>query len=88
MLFFQDEEDLVVEFIGPCLTSIYQPPGITVSGALKKTFREEYHNHVAKLFSISKQPASIKVRDKILISGEEFIRFIKTVHKKSTLQIE
>ena len=50
---FPDEEELVVEFISPYLTSIYQPPGITVSGALKKTFREKYHQHVTELFSTS-----------------------------------
>ena len=46
-----EEEELVVEFIDPCLTSIYQPPDVAVNGPLKKMIREEYHNHVAQLFS-------------------------------------
>jgi hypothetical protein len=31
-----EQEDLVVEFIDPCLTSIYLPPDIVVNGPLKK----------------------------------------------------
>jgi hypothetical protein len=45
-----EQEELVVEFIDPCLTSIYQPPDIVVNGPLKKMIREEYHNHVFELF--------------------------------------
>ena len=35
-----EEEELVVEFIDPCLTSIYQPPDLAVNGPLKNIIRE------------------------------------------------
>ena len=62
------EEELVVEFIDPCLTSIYQPPDVAVNRPLKKMIREECHNHVAKLFSTSKKSENLKAGDKIPIS--------------------
>ena len=71
-----EEEELVVEFIDPCLTSIYQPPDVAVNGPLKKMIREEYHNHVAELFSTSKQSANLKAGDKIPVSRENLVGFI------------
>ena len=71
-----EEEELVVEFIDPCLTSIYQPPDVVVNGPLKKMIREKYHNHVAKLFSTSKQSAHLIAGDRILVSLENLVGFI------------
>ena len=34
-----EEEELIVEYIDPCLTSIYQPPDVAVNGPLKKMIR-------------------------------------------------
>jgi hypothetical protein len=31
-----EQEDMIVEFIDPCLTSIYLPPDIVVNGPLRK----------------------------------------------------
>lgn len=77
-----EEEELVVEFIDPCLTSIYQPPDVAVNGPLKKMIREEYHNHVAKLFSTSKQSANLKAGDKIPVSRENLVGFIQNAYDK------
>ena len=57
---FPEEEELVVLFTYPCLTSIYQPPLVAVNGLLKKMTREEYYICVDKLLSILKQSANIK----------------------------
>ena len=77
-----EEEELVVEFIDPCLTSIYQPPDVAVNGPLKKMIREEYHNHVAELFSTSKQSANLKAGDKIPVSRENLVGFIQNAYDK------
>ena len=77
-----EEEELVVEFIDPCLTSIYQPPDVAVNGPLKKMIREEYHNHVAELFSTSKQSASLNAGDKIPVSRENLVEFIQNAYGK------
>jgi hypothetical protein len=54
-----EQEELVVEFIDPCLTSIYQLPDIVVNGTLKTMIREEYHNHVFELFRNSEESLSL-----------------------------
>ena len=77
-----EEEELVVELIDPCLTSIYQPPDVAVNGPLKKMIREEYHNHVAELFSTSKQSASLNAGDKIPVSRENLVGFIQNAYGK------
>lgn len=73
------EEELAVEFVDPCSTPIYQPPDIAVNGPLKKTIREEYHNHVAELSNTSKQSASLKAGNKIPVSREDLVGFIENV---------
>ena len=50
----KDEEELVLEFIDSCLTSIYQFPDIAVNRLPKKMIRKEFYNHVAELLSTSK----------------------------------
>ena len=74
------EEELVVEFIDPCLTSIYQSPDVTVNGPLKKMIRED--NHVAELFSTSKQSANLKAGDKIPVSRENLVGSIQNAYDK------
>ena len=73
---------MVEEFIDPCLTSIYQPSDVAVNGPLKKMIREEYHNHVAELFSTSKQSANLKAGDKIPVSREKLVEFIQNAYDK------
>ena len=60
-----EQEELVVEFIDPCLTSIYQPPDIVVNGPLKKMIRKEYHNHVFELFRNLEESATLNAGGKI-----------------------
>ena len=72
-----EEEELIIEFIDPCLTSIYQPPDVAVNGSLKKMIREEYHNHVTKLYSTSKQSVNIRPGYKISVFREDLVGFIK-----------
>ena len=77
-----DERNFVVEFIDPCLTSICQSPELAVSGLLKKMIREEYHNHVAELFSTLNQSANVKAEDKIPVYRGDLVRFIKHAYGK------
>ena len=77
-----DERNFVVEFIDPCLTSIYQHPAIAVSGLLNKMIREEYYDHIAELFSTLNQSANVKAEDNILVSREDSVRFIKHAYGK------
>ena len=39
-------EKLVVEFVDPCLTSIYQPPDVVMNAQLKRLVRQEYNDYV------------------------------------------
>ena len=39
-------EKLVVEFVDPCLTSIYQPPDVVMNVQLKRLVRQEYNDYV------------------------------------------
>jgi hypothetical protein len=71
-----------VEFIDPCLTSIYQPPDIVVNGPLKKMIREEYHNHVFELFRNSEESLSLNAGDKIPVSREDIVGFIENAYDK------
>jgi hypothetical protein len=64
----QEQEELVVEFIDPCLTDIYQPPDIVVNGPLKKMIREEYYNHALELFCNPEESLSLHAGDKIPVS--------------------
>ena len=65
---FPGEEGLVVEFFDSCSASNSQLPYIAVHKPVKKLIREEYHNHVTKLFSNTKKSANIKVGDEIPVS--------------------
>jgi hypothetical protein len=77
-----EQEELVLEFIDPCLTSIYQPPDIVVNGPLKKMIREEYHNHVFGLFRNSEEALSLNAGDKIPVSREDLVGFIENAYDK------
>ena len=77
-----EEKELVVEFIDPCWYFIYQFPDIAVDGPLNKMIREECHNHVAKLFSTSKQSASSNAGGKILWSQNNLVGFITNAYGK------
>jgi hypothetical protein len=77
-----EQEELVVEFIDPCLTSIYQPPDIVVNGPLKKKIREEYHNHVFELSCNLEESLSLNAGDKIPVSPEDLVRFIENANDK------
>lgn len=73
-----EEEELVIEIIDPCLTSIYQPTDAAVNGPLKKMIREEYHNHILELFRNSEQTAG----DKIPVSREDLVGLIENAFAK------
>jgi len=77
-----EEEELVVEFIDPCLTSIYQPPDVAVNRVLKKMIREEYHNHVTELCRSSEQTTNLNAGDKIPVSRENLVQFIENAYNK------
>jgi len=44
-----ENELLVVEFVDPCLTSIYQPPDVVMNASLKRLVRQQYHEHYYKM---------------------------------------
>jgi hypothetical protein len=80
-----EQELLVVEFIDPSLTSIYQPPDIVVNGPLKKMIREEYHNHVFELFRNLEETLSLNEGDKYqylekILSDLLKMPLIKSIH--------
>jgi hypothetical protein len=77
------EEELVVEFIYPCFTSIYRPPDVAVIGPLKKMIKEEYHNHVSRLFSNSKQSASLDAGTELQSLEKILLGLFKTPTIKS-----
>ena len=77
-----DEEELILEFIDPCLTFSYQSSDIEFSGLPQKMVRVEYHNHVAKLFSTFKQSANIEAEDNIPVFLEEFAGFPQKIKGK------
>ena len=38
-----NNEKLIVEFVEPCLTPVYQPPDVVVNAPLKRAIRQKYH---------------------------------------------
>ena len=41
-----ENEQLVVEFVDPCLTSIYQPPDVVMDVVLERLLHQKYNDYV------------------------------------------
>ena len=65
-----ESERYVVEFIDPCLTSIYQPPDVALNKSLKQKIRLKYQE------VISSRTDTLVAGDNIKVSREELVKMI------------
>ena len=73
-------EQLVLEFVDPCLTSIYQPPDVVMNAPLKRLIREQYHDHVHCLLKDESRSTKFKPEDKVTVPRETLIDFIEKAY--------
>ena len=71
-----ENEQLVVEFVDPCLTSIYQPPDVVMNVVLKRLVRQQYNDYVRSLL----QDNSLKAGEKVPLQRETLIEFIESAY--------
>ena len=76
-----ENERLVVDFVDPCLTSIYQPPDVVLNSPLKRLIQEQYHDHVNNVFKIASKTQNFKAGDKVSISREKLISFVEEAYE-------
>ena len=74
-------EQLVVEFVDPCLTSIYQPPDVVMNAPLKRLVRQQYHDHVHRILQDESHSSEFKPGDKVTISRETLIDFVEKAYE-------
>ena len=74
-------EQLVVEFVDPCLTSIYQPPDVIMNAPLKRLVRQQYHDHVHRILQDESHSSKFKPGDKVTISRETLIDFVEKAYE-------
>ena len=75
-----ENEQLVVEFVDPCLTSIYQPPDVVMNAPLKRLIRQQYHDHVHRISQDQSQLSKFKPGDKVTVPRETLIDFIEKAY--------
>ena len=73
-------EQLVLEFVDPCLTSIYQPPDVVMNAPLKRLIREQYHDYVNCILKDETRSIKFKPGDKVTVPRETLIGFIEKVY--------
>ena len=75
-----ENEQLVVEFVDPCLTSMCQPPDVVMNAPLKRLIRRQYHDHVLRMLQGDAGSSKFKPGDKVAISRETLIDFVEKAH--------
>ena len=67
-------EQIIVEYVDPCLTSVYQPPDLVMNAPLKRMIRHQYHNYIHDLLQNpqSRCPA-LNVGDHVAVSREKLV---------------
>ena len=75
----QEENDakLIIEFVDPCLTSVYQPPDVVMNAPLKKSIRTQYHDHVRLLIESTETNESLTAGSTVKISRETLVNFVE-----------
>lgn len=76
-----ENEQLAVEFVGPCLTSIYQPPDVVMNAPLKRLVRQQYHDHVHRINLDELRSSKFKPGDKVTVSRETLIDFVEKAYE-------
>ena len=76
-----ENEKIVMEFVDPCLTSIYQPPDVVMNAPLKLSIRHQYHNYVRELLQNPPSGIALKAGDPIAVSRETLVGFVKNAYQ-------
>jgi hypothetical protein len=74
---------LFIEFIDPCLTSIYQPPDVVMNAPLKKKIRKAYQEHVR---SISLSETGLKAGEVVDITRKQLVEFVERAFTEINLE--
>ena len=67
-------EQLIIDYVDPCLTSIYQPPDVSMNKPLKHRLKSLYTQHVREVSS------EFKAGDKVTVTREKLISMIEQVY--------
>ena len=78
-----ENSKLFIEFIDPCLTSIYQPPDVVMNAPLKKKIRKAYQEHVR---SISFSETRLKAGKVVDISRKQLVEFVERAFTEINLK--
>ena len=62
----------VIEFIDPCLTSVYQPPDVMYDKSFKALIRTKYNESI----STDLINGNLNIRNKYKVSSDDLINFI------------
>jgi len=54
---------LFIDFVEPCLTSIYQPPDVVLNSPIKRLIWEQYHDHANNVFKDDSKTYNFKAGD-------------------------
>jgi len=72
-----ENEKIVVEFVDPCLTSVYQPPDVVMNAPLKRMIRNQYHDYVNDSIRNPPSGEAPKARSPIAVSRETLVSFVE-----------
>ena len=75
-----ENEQVIVEFVDPCLTSIYQPPDVVMNAPLKRLIRRQYHDHIHRILQDDARSSKFKAGDKVTIPRETLIEFVEKAY--------
>ena len=70
-----ENEQLVVEFVDPCLTSTCQPPDVVMNTPLKRLVRRQHHDHIHRTLQDDTRSSKFKTGCKVAMSRETLIDF-------------
>jgi hypothetical protein len=76
-------EQVIIEFIDPCLTSIFQPPDVVMNAPLKKKIRREYQQHVRKI-AISDE--GLNPGDVVNVTRTDLVKFVENAFDEINLE--
>ena len=66
-------EQLVVEFVDPCLTLIYPPPDVVMNAPLKLLVRQQYHDHAHCILQDESLSSKFKPGDKVPVPTRKIL---------------
>ena len=75
-----ENEQLVVDFVDPWLTSIYQPLDVGMNVPRKRLIRRQHHDHVHHILQVDARSSKFKLGNNVTIPRATLIDFVEKVY--------